>query len=26
MVEVKSPTDKLTNLRSKIQDFLALGT
>ncbi|WP_323350075.1 Uma2 family endonuclease [Leptolyngbya sp. CCNP1308] len=26
MVEVKSPTDKLTKLRSKIQDFLALGT
>lgn len=26
MVEVKSPTDKLTKLRSKIQDFLAMGT
>ncbi|TVQ08104.1 MAG: Uma2 family endonuclease [Leptolyngbya sp. DLM2.Bin27] len=26
MVEAKSPTDKLTKLRSKIQDFLALGT
>ncbi|MBD2114026.1 Uma2 family endonuclease [Nodosilinea sp. FACHB-141] len=26
MVEVKSPTEKPTKLRSKIQDFLALGS
>jgi Uma2 family endonuclease len=26
MVEVKSPTDSVTKLRQKIQDFLALGT
>lgn len=26
MVEVKSPPDKLTKLRSKIQDFLSLGS
>jgi Uma2 family endonuclease len=26
MVEVKSPTDSLTKLRGKIQEFLALGT
>lgn len=26
MVEVKSPTDSLTKLRGKIQDFLTLGT
>ncbi|NMF82792.1 Uma2 family endonuclease [Nodosilinea sp. P-1105] len=26
MVEVKSPTDSVTKLRAKIQDFLALGT
>ena len=26
MVEVRSPTDSLTDLREKIQDFLAVGT